>query len=371
MPYLETPEHSHLSQGRHTRRASRRRRSGRRRGWSSGRSPTPKRSSGPSSRQYCFECHNRDDLAGDRAFDRMSPDRIAADAETWELAIRKLRGGLMPPAGGPRPDGETLDELAAWLADEIDAAADEPPAGRVSLRRLNRREYAHAIRDLLALEVDPAALLPQDNVDGYFDNNADALQVSPAFVSQYIDAARAIALEAVGDAKALPIATQYGDPANMVISLPPDGAPGHGPATASSAGHAVRHARRLRRQAQLPRGRRVRAHDRRHGARARSAAHGVREHRRRAARRQGALSHEDRRRSRSQGHRPDARSRRRGDQRPVAQDSLQRHGRSARPRRHVRAPQLRRERRAHANDRRSKAARSASRPRTRCRFAAR
>ena len=177
---------------------------------------------------YCFECHNRDDLAGDRAFDRMSPDRIAADAEVWEAAIRKLRGGLMPPAGGPRPDGETLDELAGWLADEIDAAADEPPAGRVSLRRLNRREYAHAIRDLLALEVDPAALLPQDNVDGYFDNNADALQVSPAFVSQYIDAARSIALEAVGDAKALPIATQYGDAANMVISLPPDGAPGTG-----------------------------------------------------------------------------------------------------------------------------------------------
>ena len=96
------------------------------------------------------------------------------------------------------------------------------------MRRLNRREYAHAIRDLLALEVDPATLLPQDNVDGYFDNNADALQVSPAFVSQYIDAARSIALEAVGDAKALPIATQYGDAANMVISLPPDGAPGTG-----------------------------------------------------------------------------------------------------------------------------------------------
>jgi hypothetical protein len=96
------------------------------------------------------------------------------------------------------------------------------------MRRLNRREYAHAIRDLLALEVDPAVLLPQDNVAGYYDNNGDALQVSPAFVNQYIDAARAVALEAVGDAKALPIATTYGDPANMVISLPPDGAPGTG-----------------------------------------------------------------------------------------------------------------------------------------------
>jgi hypothetical protein len=167
-------------------------------------------------------------MAGGRAFDALSPDHIAADAETWEIAIRKLRGGLMPPAGGPRPDGETVEKLAAWLADEIDAAADEAPPGRVSLRRLNRREYEHAVRDLLALHVDAAALLPQDNVEGYYDNNADALQVSPAFVTQYIDAARAVALEAVGDAKALPIATTYGDPANMVISLPPDGAPGTG-----------------------------------------------------------------------------------------------------------------------------------------------
>ena len=176
---------------------------------------------------YCFECHNRDDLAGDRAFDRMSADRIAQDAETWEAAIRKLRGGLMPPPGGPRPDSRTVTRLASWLATEIDAAA-EPAPGRVSLRRLNRREYAYAIHDLLALDIDPAQWLPEDNVEGHFDNNADALQVSPAFVSQYIDAARAIALEAVGDTQALPIATTYGDPADMVISLPPAGAPGTG-----------------------------------------------------------------------------------------------------------------------------------------------
>jgi hypothetical protein len=178
-------------------------------------------------KQYCFECHNRDDLAGGRAFDKMSADRIAADAEVWELAIRKLRSGFMPPAGGPRPDRQTVDRLASWLAHEIDAAA-EPAAGRVSLRRLNRREYERAIRDLLALDIDPAQWLPEDNVEGHFDNNADALQVSPAFVNQYVDAARAIALEAVGDPKALPISTTYGNPANMVISLPPEGAPGTG-----------------------------------------------------------------------------------------------------------------------------------------------
>jgi hypothetical protein len=178
--------------------------------------------------RYCIECHNEDDLAGDRAFDRLSPDRIAADAEIWEAAIRKLRGGLMPPAGGPRPDAQTVDALATWLENEIDTAAAETAPGRVSLRRLNRREYAYAIRDLLALDIDPKEFLPEDNVAGHFDNDADALQVSPAFVTQYIDAARAIALEAVGDPKALPIKTTYGDPANMVISLPPEGAPGTG-----------------------------------------------------------------------------------------------------------------------------------------------
>ncbi len=134
----------------------------------------------------------------------------------------------MPPAGRPRPDARAVSELVAWLEHEIDTAAAEPAPGRVSLHRLNRREYAHAIRDLLALDIDPAKWLPDDNVKGHFDNDADALQVSPSFVSQYIEAAREIAAEAVGDRRAPPITTTYGDPANMVISLPPRGAPGTG-----------------------------------------------------------------------------------------------------------------------------------------------
>ena len=96
------------------------------------------------------------------------------------------------------------------------------------LRRLNRREYAYAIRDLLGLDIDAKALLPDDNVKGNFDNNAAALQVSPNFVDQYIYAARAVALEAVGNPKAPAVTTTYGDVANMVISLPPSGAPGTG-----------------------------------------------------------------------------------------------------------------------------------------------
>ena len=179
-------------------------------------------------KKYCFDCHNYAEQAGGRAFDVLSPDRIPEKAETWEAAIRKLRGGLMPPAGEPRPDGQTTADLVAWLENKIDTAAVKPDPGRVSLRRLNRREYAHAIHDLLALDIDAASLLPDDNMKGHFDNNADALQVSPAFVNQYIYAARQIALEAVGDPSALPITTTYGDPANMVISLPPRGAPGTG-----------------------------------------------------------------------------------------------------------------------------------------------
>jgi hypothetical protein len=178
--------------------------------------------------QYCFDCHNRIDFAGGRAFDGMSPDRIAADAETWEAAIRKLRGGLMPPPGGPHPDRQSVARLVSWLESEIDTAAGEPLPGRVSLRRLNRREYAYAIRDLLALDVNAEALLPEDNIGGHFDNNADALQVSPAFIDQYIYAARAVALEAVGNVAAPPVTTTYGDAANMVISLPPQGEPGTG-----------------------------------------------------------------------------------------------------------------------------------------------
>ncbi|HUF71393.1 MAG TPA: DUF1592 domain-containing protein [Gammaproteobacteria bacterium] len=177
---------------------------------------------------YCIDCHNAQDLAGGRAFDELSAERIADNAEVWESAIRKLRGGLMPPAGARRPEDDSLAGLQAWLTHEIDTAAREPAPGRVSLRRLNRREYAHAIRDLLAINIDSAALLPQDNVEGHFDNNADALQVSPAFVDQYILAAREIAHEAVGNPDAPPVTTTYGDVANMVISLNPRGEDGTG-----------------------------------------------------------------------------------------------------------------------------------------------
>src|SRR5690606_35097776 len=72
---------------------------------------------------YCLDCHNRTDRTAGLALDVLSPDHIGDDAETWEAAIRKLTSGLMPPAGAPRPDAETVSELVAWLEHEIDTAA--------------------------------------------------------------------------------------------------------------------------------------------------------------------------------------------------------------------------------------------------------
>ena len=177
---------------------------------------------------FCVKCHNTDDWAGSLAFDTLSPDNIAHDAEIWEKALRKVRGGLMPPAGNDRPSNEQASQLVSWLETSIDSASTEEPAGRVPLRRLNRREYANAIRDLLGLEVDAARYLPVDNVKGGYDNNAEALQVSPTFIDQYLNAARSIAHDAIGDRRPIPIMETYGNVADMIISLPPRGIDGTG-----------------------------------------------------------------------------------------------------------------------------------------------
>jgi mono/diheme cytochrome c family protein len=177
---------------------------------------------------YCVGCHNSKARTANLAFDSMSPENITQDAKTWEAVIRKLRGGLMPPPGSKRPEGQAVAGLISWLEKKIDTAATDSRPGRVAMRRFNRREYANVIRDLVGLNVDVEALLPVDDVEGHFDNDAATLQVSPAFVDQYVSAARLIARQAVGDAEAPPVTATYGDVANMVISLPPRGDPGTG-----------------------------------------------------------------------------------------------------------------------------------------------
>lgn len=175
----------------------------------------------------CLSCHNSTAKVGGLALDTLSPDRIPQDAQVWEAVIRKLRGGLMPPVGSKRPDNKSVAELISWLENTIDSAA-HPPAGRVALHRLNRREYGNVVRDLLGVTVDVSKLLPLDDVKGHFDNDASSLQVSPAFIDQYISAAREIARQALGDIEAPAVTTTYGDIENMVISLNPRAAPGTG-----------------------------------------------------------------------------------------------------------------------------------------------
>jgi hypothetical protein len=151
-------------------------------------------------KQYCSKCHNAEDWAGGVAFDTMTPEEIPEQAETWEHAMRKLRGRLMPPAGNPQPDAATVRSFVGWMENNLDtAAATRADPGRVALHRLNRKEYANAVWDLLQVKVDPNTVLPQDDRSDGFDNVANVLQVSPSFLDQYLAAARQVALEAVGE----------------------------------------------------------------------------------------------------------------------------------------------------------------------------
>ena len=153
--------------------------------------------------QYCLTCHNEALAARGTvpvAIDLSALADVPADAALWERVIRKLRTGSMPPMGRPRPDAAVIDRFAAWLEDEIDhAAAARPNPGRTeTLHRLNRTEYQNAIRDLLALDIDAAKLVPADDQSYGFDNIAGVLKVSPTLLERYMSAAREISRLAVG-----------------------------------------------------------------------------------------------------------------------------------------------------------------------------
>ena len=141
--------------------------------------------------RYCVTCHNqRLRRAGWRSTRSTRAGR-GRGAEVWEKVVRKLRLRAMPPDGARRPDEATYDALIAWLETELDrAAASRPNPGGPLLHRLNRAEYANAIRDLLALDVDVASLLPPDDSAYGFDNIADVLGVSPSLLERYLSAAR-------------------------------------------------------------------------------------------------------------------------------------------------------------------------------------
>jgi hypothetical protein len=151
--------------------------------------------------RYCVECHNDAERAGGVTFDHLSAADARADAALWERMLRKMRAGAMPPQdGGSRPDAEEVEWLVASTEDALDRAfAREPHPAAPVIHRLNRTEYANAIRDLLGVEIDASQYLPPDNVVDGFDNIAEALSVSPALLSGYLSASAEVADLAVGN----------------------------------------------------------------------------------------------------------------------------------------------------------------------------
>src|SRR5438067_6352959 len=150
--------------------------------------------------KYCVTCHNERTKIAGLMLDKANLADPSAPADIWKKAIRKMRVGMMPPQGAPHPDAQTQTTLISYLTTALDrAGAQHPNPGRPLVHRLNRAEYANAIRDLLALDIDPAALLPPDDAAYGFDNIADALGISPVLLERYLTAAGKISSLAVGD----------------------------------------------------------------------------------------------------------------------------------------------------------------------------
>ena len=166
--------------------------------------------------QYCTACHNDKLKTGGLTLEKLDPARAGDAAETWEKVVHKVRAGMMPPSGARRPDRTALDAFAAQIEGRLDrAAAEKPNPGSTDLHRMNRTEYANAIRDLLDLEIDPSTLLPADDSSEGFDNLADALTVSPALLERYVSAAEKISRLAMGDAGISPSTATYRVPTDL------------------------------------------------------------------------------------------------------------------------------------------------------------
>jgi hypothetical protein len=160
--------------------------------------------------EYCNSCHNVTDWAGGVAFDALERSEVGSDAKVWEEVVRRLRGSLMPPPGEKQPDAASRHAFIKAMEGELDAVAGKQvEPGSVPLHRLNRPEYANAIRDLLDLEVNATALLPRDDQSAGFDNIAEVLKISPSFLEQYLTAARQVSIEALGNPKARMTSTVY------------------------------------------------------------------------------------------------------------------------------------------------------------------
>jgi hypothetical protein len=163
--------------------------------------------------QYCVGCHNAKLQSGNVNLTLLDPSHPAQNAELAEKAVRMLHAGMMPPPGLPRPNAEVVKMLVKSIETSLDqAAAVHPNPGRPALHRLNRREYANSIRDLLDVTVDVSTVLPTDDMSHGFDNMADVLTLSPTLMEGYIRAAGKISREAVGDPGALALTHTFSIP---------------------------------------------------------------------------------------------------------------------------------------------------------------
>jgi mono/diheme cytochrome c family protein len=177
-------------------------------------------------KQYCAGCHSERMKAGGLVLEGLDVTNVAGHNEHWEKVVRKVRTGMMPPSGSPRPSRDVLDGFAAALETRLDRAVDsramlETPA----LHRLNRTEYSNAIRDLLHLDVDVTPLLPADGSSEGFDNLAEALSVSPSHIQGYVSAAMKISRLAIGDRTLAPSMVTYSAPAGLAQDRHIDGLP--------------------------------------------------------------------------------------------------------------------------------------------------
>ena len=173
---------------------------------------------------YCVKCHNSEDWAGSLDLAGVNYAQVATNADIWEQVIRKVKSGMMPPGGEERPERAVADAFAHELEARLDASVESLPAAP-ALHRLNRNEYANAIRDIFGMDIDASALLPQDDASEGFDNIASGLGISPALIQGYTSAAMKISRWVVGDMTTTESAHAYQAPADLAQDRHLEGMP--------------------------------------------------------------------------------------------------------------------------------------------------
>ena len=165
--------------------------------------------------QYCAVCHNQKLKSGGISLAGLNLSDIDGNSSTLEKVLRKVHSGEMPPPSMPRPDASTARAFTLWLQDELDrAAAAHPNPGRPTIHRLNRTEYSNAVRDLLALDIKPGAMLPPDDTGYGFDNIGEVLSLAPVLIERYMSVARTVSRLALGDEALKPESVEFRPPKN-------------------------------------------------------------------------------------------------------------------------------------------------------------